>query len=383
MSTPTASDVQPSGSQAGDDASVAAVPKMPKVSRRALWLAAAVAAGGVVLILRAWEIYPFSDTIVRTDNAYVRGQMTVLSPQVSGYISAVLVKDFEYVKAAQVLVRIDDRIYRARVEQARAQLDNARAQLAMLEQTEAQNEANLAGKRAALVSASAEASRAASDLARAVDLADKGSVSLRERDQANATAELGRANVLKARADIAIAQEAVKATRVSRASLRAEVEAAEAALHLAQIDLDNTVVRAPVDGQVSEASARLGQYVTSGSQLLFLVPEARWVVANFKETQTGRMHVGQRARFTVDGLEDASVYGSIERIAPATGSEFSVLRSDNATGNFTKVVQRLPVRIAIDPGQEVAQRLRPGMSVVVEVDTAASVATHRGQRSGQ
>ena len=185
-----------------------------------------------------------------------------------------------------------------------------------------------------------------------------------------ATAELGRGNMLQAKANIAIAEETIKSTEVARATLQAKVKSAEAALGLARIDMDNTVVTAPAAGQVSEASVRQGQYVTAGSQLLFLVPDTRWVVANFKETQTAGIHVGQLARFTVDGLDGAEFQGHVERIAPATGSEFSVLRADNASGNFTKVVQRLPVRIAIEADQPDMERLRPGMSVIAKVDTS-------------
>ncbi len=345
-------------------------PKLARVSTRAMWLLGVAAVIGILLILRAWQFGPFSSCVVRTDNAYVRAHTTVLAPQVSGYISKVLVQDFDYVKAGHPLVHIDDRIYQEKVRQAQAQLEGARAQLANLDQTQAQNRADLGARRATLVSAQAEARRADADLARVLDLAEKGSVSVRERDQAQATAELGRGNVLKARADIAIAEESIKSAEVSRGGLQAQVKAAEAALGLATIDLDNTVVHAPVSGQVSEASVRPGQYVTSGSQLLFLVPETRWVVANFKETQTARMRVGQRASFTVDALGGAEIQGWVEQIAPATGSEFSVLRADNASGNFTKVVQRLPVRIAIERDQPLAQRLRPGMSVVAKVDTS-------------
>lgn len=348
------------------------VPKTIKPSRFAVIAMIFVAIAGIVLILWAWQLGPFATAVVRTDNAYVRGQITVLAPQINGYVTEVLVQDFEQVKAGQTLVRIDDRIYAERVHAAQAQLDNARAQLANADQTQAQNRANLGARRASLVAAEAEARRAQTDLARAEELTGKGSVSLRERDQARATAELAIASVRKARADIDIGEQAVKSTEVSRAGLEAQVKAAEAQLGLARIDLANTVISAPRDGQVSEATVRLGQYVTAGSQLLFLVPDTLWVVANFKETQTAHMQVGQPARFAVDALEGAELTGHIDRIAPATGSEFSVLRADNATGNFTKVVQRLPVRIAIDPGQPLAARLRPGMSVIAQVDTSQS-----------
>ncbi|QCP84059.1 HlyD family secretion protein [Alcaligenes faecalis] len=294
--------------------------------------------------------------------------MTVLAPQVSGYVSEVLVQDFERVQAGQPLVRIDERIYKEKLHQAQAQLDAALAELANLDQAQAQNRASLDARKAALVSAQAEARRSEADRNRARELANKGSISVRERDQAVATAELGRGNMLQAKANIAIAEETIKSTEVARATLQAKVKSAEAALGLARIDMDNTVVTAPAAGQISEASVRQGQYVTAGSQLLFLVPDTRWVVANFKETQTAGIHVGQVARFTVDGLDGTEFQGHVERIAPATGSEFSVLRADNASGNFTKVVQRLPVRIAIDADQPGMERLRPGMSVIAKVD---------------
>jgi multidrug resistance efflux pump len=140
---------------------------------------------------------------------------------------------------------------------------------------------------------------------------------------------------------------------------------------LAEIDLQNTRITAPEDGQLGEVGARLGQYVSAGTQLLTLVPERIWVVANFKETQLPGMSVGQPVTFTVDALNHAALNGRIERFSPAAGSEFSVIRTDNATGNFTKVAQRVPVRISIDPGQALADRLVPGMSVVVSVDTNA------------
>jgi len=151
--------------------------------------------------------------------------------------------------------------------------------------------------------------------------------------------------------------------------LVAWVAQARAALQLAEIDLENTRIHAPRDGHVGEVGVKLGQYVTPGTQLMALVPAQVWVVANFKEVQTSRMLEGQPARFTVDGLGDAELKGVVERISPATGSEFSVIRADNATGNFTKVPQRLPVRIAVDMNDPHAVRLRPGMSVIASVDT--------------
>lgn len=359
-------------------AATAAPPKKIKASPRSIAAMAVVAAAGIALIMWAWHLGPFNTARVSTDNAYVRGAITVLSPQVNGYVTEVLVKDYQYVKSGQELLRIDDRVYAQRVRQAEGQLANAAAQLNNAEQTQAQNAASTGSARANLAAAQAEEARARAEQARADELAERGSVSLNERDRVRTSARLASANVLKAQAEIEIAQQRTKATTVSRGGLEAQVRMAEAALALAKIDLANTVILAPRAGQVSEATVRRGQYVTAGSQLLFLVPDSLWVVANFKEGQTWRMRVGQPARFAVDAFEGASLTGRVEQIAPATGSEFSVLRPDNASGNFTKVVQRLPVRIAIDPSQELAARLRPGMSVTAEVDTGA--APREGER---
>jgi multidrug resistance efflux pump len=202
------------------------------------------------------------------------------------------------------------------------------------------------------------------------DLVTDGSVSQRERDQTLAALRQAQAAVQQANAARQIAQQDIRTVQVGRGGQRAGVSGAEAARRLAQIDLANTVIRAPESGRLSEVGVRVGQYVTAGSQLMFLVPPETWVIANFKEAQTARMTVGQPASFTVDGLANARLYGHIERISPAAGSEFAVLKADNATGNFTKVPQRIAVRIRVDPGQALIQRLRPGMSVQARVDTS-------------
>ncbi|GAA0439864.1 MULTISPECIES: HlyD family secretion protein [Sphingomonas] len=347
-------------------------PKTIKPRRFTVALMAGVAVVGVLLILAAWRIWPFTGTMVVTENSYVRGQITVMAPQVNGYVAEVLVRDFQHVKAGQPLLRIDDRIYRQQLEQAEGQLDAAEANLANAVQTIAQNEADIEARRADLLAAEAERDRAAADERRVDDLSERGSVSLRERDRIRATARASTADVMKARAAIRIAEETVKATRVSRLGLEAQVKTAKAQRDLARINLANTVIYAPKAGQLSEASVRQGQYVSAGSQLLFLVPESLWVIANYKETQTRNIRPGQVATFKVDALGDEQLTGRVEGFAPATGSEFSVLRPDNASGNFTKVVQRIPIRITIDPGQPLANRLRPGMSVVTRVETAGA-----------
>lgn len=357
-------------------------PKTIKPSRRSVLLMLLVAIVGVLAILYAWQLWPFSGRVAVTENAYVRGQITVLAPQVNGYVTEVLVQDFEQVAKGEPLVRIDDRQYRQLVEQRRAELAARRFDLENLEQTLASNQATLASRRAELSAAEAELQRALADEKRVNELAQRGSVSIRERDQIRASARAAAANVKQARAAIAIAEQTLKASEVSRGGLQAQVKIAESALKRAQIDLDNTVIEAPRDGQVSEVTVRQGQYVTAGSQLLYLVPEQLWVIANYKETQTYAMRPGQPVEIEVDALDGARLRGHVQRLAPATGSEFSVLRPDNATGNFTKVVQRVPVRISIDPDQPLAKRLRPGLSVVTHADTGASAAAERSTTDG-
>jgi multidrug resistance efflux pump len=339
-------------------------------SATALVVIVLVAVAGVLAVLAAWRLPPFVTPYESTDNAYVRGRTTVISPQVSGYVTAVLVRDFATVRAGEPLVRIDDRIYRQRVEQAQAQLDAQGATLANAAQSERSRAAALAAQDAVVANAAAQLMRAEADMNRVNDLVTDGSVSLRERDQTLAALRQAQAGVRQANAAREIARQDVRTVIVGRGGQEAGVSGAEAARRLAQIDLANTIIRAPETGRLSEVGVRLGQYVTAGSQLMFLVPPETWVIANFKEAQTARMAVGQPASFTVDGLADARLTGRVERLSPAAGSEFAVLKPDNATGNFTKVPQRIAVRIRIDPGQRLIDRLRPGMSVQARVDTS-------------
>lgn len=350
----------------------APVPKKwspPRPSHPVLVLLVIVIIAGIAAILYAWRLPPFTSGIQSTDNAYVRGQVTIVSPQVSGYVVAVPVQDFQTVAAGEALVRIDDRIYRQRVDQARANLAGQRAALANSAQAAASRRAGFGSQLAGVENARAQLQRAEADMARVNDLVRDGSVSFRERDQTLAGLRQAQAQLRQAQAAQSIAGQDIRTVEVSRGGLTAGVEAAQAALRLAEIDLSNTVVRAPAAGQLSEVGVRLGQYVTAGTQLLFLVPERLWVIANYKEAQTEGMAPGQHASFTVDALGGAALTGRVERLSPAAGSEFAVIRADNATGNFVKVPQRIAVRIAIDPGQPLARRLRPGKSVETRVDT--------------
>lgn len=328
---------------------------------------------GVFIILHSWHLWPFKSATVTTEDSYIRGQMIVIAPQVNGYITRLAVTDFQSVQKGQLLAQIDERIYRARVAQAQGKVDNAQALLNNVEQTLAQNRAQLSASQAQLSAYEAELKRATLDKNRINRLTENGAVSAREHDSVNAQYQLAQANILKGKADIQIAQERIHATEVSRESLKAQLEIAKAELQLAKIDLDNTQILAPQSGQISEATTRQGQYVSAGSQLMFLVPPTIWVVANYKETYTSQIRKGMKATLRIDALNHHAFTGTVTDIAPATGSEFSILRPDNASGNFTKVIQRLPIKIEFDANQPGLERLRPGMSVVTSIDTSQSV----------
>lgn len=345
----------------------------PPRSRSVTIAIVAIAVVAILAVLYAWQLPPFAGFSERTDNAYVRGRVTIISPQVSGYVTSVPVRDFAEVKAGQILATIDDRIYRARVAQAEANLAAQQASLANSTQAQRSREVATASQDAAIANARAQLVRAEADMRRADALIADGSISARERDQTRAALLAAQAGVRQAEAARAIGTQDVRTVLVGRGGLTAAVEGARAQLRLARIDLDNTVIRAPVAGQLSEIGVRSGAFVTAGTQLMFLVPHDVWVVANFKEAQTRDMRVGQGASFKVDALGGAKLTGHVENIAPAAGSEFAVLKPDNATGNFVKVAQRISVRIRIDPGQELARRLRPGMSVEAKIHTSGSL----------
>ncbi|RCX08265.1 multidrug resistance efflux pump [Extensimonas vulgaris] len=331
---------------------------------------ALIALLGVVVVLYAWELPPFTTPIESTENAQVRGQVTLISPQVSGYVVDVLVQDFQTVHRGDLLVQIDERIYRQRVAQGEAQVAAAKAALANFQQQRRSAEATIAQAKASVENAHAQALKAEADWSRIKALVADGSLSERERDQTFAAHAQAMAGVTQSEAALRIAQENLRTVEVNRGALEAAVANAQAALQLARIDLANTEIRAARDGRLGQVNVRVGAYVTAGTQLTALVPQPLWVIANMKETQMANVAVGQPAWFTVDALNHARLTGYVERISPAAGSEFSVIPPDNATGNFVKIAQRIPVRIAITPDQPLAERLRPGMSVVASINTA-------------
>lgn len=331
-----------------------------------------VALAGVLIVLYAWQLPPFSSVIESTENALVRGQVTIISPQLSGYVFEVPVQDFQFVKAGDLLVRLDDRIYKQHLDQSLAQLGVQKAALANNIQQRRSADATILQRQAALANTIAQANKSSADLRRNQALISDGSVSKRDLDVTRADNAQAVAAVAQAKAALEISRQDLQTVIVNRGSLEASVANAEAAIELARIDLSNTMVTAPRDGQLGQIGVRLGAYVNSGAQLMALVPDRLWIIANMKETQMADVRLGQPVTFSVDSLDDQKMQGRVQRISPATGSEFSLLPADNATGNFVKIAQRIPVRITVEPNQPLARRLRPGMSVVVSIDTSQS-----------
>ncbi|HEY0628702.1 MAG TPA: HlyD family secretion protein [Sphingomicrobium sp.] len=300
-----------------------------------------------------------------TDNAYVRGDVTPVGIKVAGLVGEVLVRDNQEVRAGDILFRLDDRDYRARVDEALAVLAARKAELAALDSRLARQRSAIFEARATLRSARAEADRSGRELARIEALRSKGWVTRARGDEALAASERALAGVSGAGAGVTGSTAEAGVIESQRPQLMAAVQAAEAALRLARIDLESTVVRAPADGRVAERQARKGQYVRPGTPLIALVSGDVWVVANFKETELRGMRAGERVSITVDALPGRTFDGRVDSLSPASGAQFALLPPDNATGNFTRIVQRIPIRISIGGGPAQRQDLRPGMSARV------------------
>lgn len=324
---------------------------------------------GVSLILYAWKLPPFTPTMQQTNNAFVKGQTTIISPQVSGYVTEVAVQDFASVETGDLLVKIDDRTFQQQLEQAQANIDVALTNRSSNAQDTGTSAAQIAAREADVYSAKVSVQSAREDVNRYQGLVAIGAVAQADVAHANAQLAKAQAAVQQAEANLQVAVEGSKKTTGSRASLDANIKNAEAAAKQAQINLDNTIIRAPEAGQLSQVSVKTGQYVTAGTQLMYIVPKGVWIIANFKETQVANMTIGEPATIHVDALGGIKFHGRVSNISPATGSEFSAGAANPATGNYIKIAQRIPVRIDLDQNQPELAQLRPGMSVSVDVDT--------------
>ena len=332
----------------------------------------------VLLVLVAaltwgWYWWRVARFIESTDDAYVQADISAVSPKVEGYVREVRVTDNQEVKAGDVLVVIDDRDFAARLDQARASRDAQRAALMMLETRRTWQTAVIDQAEASVSSAEAELLRAHLELVRQRDLAKADVASRQKFEAADADERKAEAGLVRARAALAAERDQLGVLEAERQQDDAKLQQAEAAVRLAQNDLDDTVIRAPIDGVVGNKGVQVGQLVKAGTLLLALVPLPQvYVVANFKETQLAGMRPGQKVTLSFDALPGETLRGYVESFAPASGALFSLLPPENATGNFTKIVQRVPVRIALAPDEKLRAQLRPGLSAFVEVDTRAA-----------
>jgi len=359
----------------------AATPVKPKrklPARGVLVLGAALVVGG-----GGYAYIHAAKAAATTDNAYVKTDVTVVAPRVRGHVVQVLVADNQPVKAGQVLVRLDSEEYAARVAAAEgdlavadAALLSAEAALARLATDEAVAAAQIRETESGIRAADAEVRRARADWGRYEALLKTGYAPRRDADRVETQAVAAVAAAERTRAELAVSHSRLAATSGRRGELaaavaqaRAQRARAAAALDLARQDQDHVVIRAPIDGVVGDRQANVGDYVQPGSRLLIVSPLDRlYVTANFKETQTARMLGGQAAKVKVDALPGVTLKAHVESFAPGTGSSFALLPFEPGVGNFTKIVQRVPVRLRFDPGQSGLAKLRPGLSAKVTVD---------------
>lgn len=356
-------------------AAAAAVEAPKKNGRKAIKRAVIAAAllAGVAFAgdfgYRYWTVGRFIES---TDDAYVKADYTTVAPKVAGYIKQVLVNDNDTVKAGQVLARIDDRDFQAALSQARADVKAAEAAVTNLDAQISLQQSIIAQARATLDASQASLTFAQSDADRASRLITNGAGTQSRAEQSQSLKDQAAAAVERDQAAVVAAENKVPVLQTQREQALAQRDRAVAAARQAELNLSYTDIVAAVDGTVGARSIRVGQYVTSGTQLMAVVPlHAVYVVANFKETQLTFVRPGQTVEIKVDSFPDVAIKGHVDSVSPASGLEFSLLPPDNATGNFTKIVQRIPVKIVIDD-ERLAGLLRSGMSVIPDIDTKAA-----------
>jgi membrane fusion protein, multidrug efflux system len=308
--------------------------------------------------------------LVATDDAYLQADTVIISPKVSGYIAAVPVTDNQPVRAGQVLARIDDRDYLTTLAAAKAEATAQQARIDNLLQQIDQQQLQIAEAQATVKADQAGLVFAQQNFARYTELSRTGAGTIQSAQQATATIQQRQADLDRDNVAVAAARKQVDVLTTQVAEARAMLAQKQAALRQAELNEGYTTITAPVDGTVGARTLRVGQYVQAGTQLMAVVPlQAVYVTANYKETELTNVRAGQPVTLEVDTFPGATVHGVVDSIAPASGQEFALLPPDNATGNFTKIVQRVPVKIMIDPHDPLLGQLRPGMSVEPTIDT--------------
>jgi membrane fusion protein (multidrug efflux system) len=326
--------------------------------------------GFIVLAALRWDAWVGGAVIQTTNDAYVRAELTRLSSRVAGEVLIVAANDFQRVKAGDLLVQIDPADYEAQVAQAEAGVTGAQAAFDNLDNQVELQYATIAQGEAQQVSALAQEVEARQEQERQQSLTQTESGTRQKLEQATAGYARAQADVRASRAVIAAQRHQLEVLSGTKKQRSADLQGAKATLAAARLKLGYTKIVAPFDGVVGERQVQAGDYVNIGSNLINVVPLPNvYVIANYKETQLTRVKPGQPVDVTVDSFPSERLHGRVERIAPASGSQFALLPPDNATGNFTKVVQRVPVRIRLDKGQPLLERLLPGMSVVTKIHT--------------
>ena len=317
-----------------------------------------------------WTVGRFQET---TDNAFLQADKVTVAPKVAGFVAAVFVTDNQPVKAGDVLATVDQRDYRIAIAEAQAELDKAQAQLEGYKAAVVQQEAQVESNKADVSNAEAGLTFATQEAKRYGDLLASGAGTSQRAQQTQSDLLQRTATLNKNRAALDAAEKQVTTYGALAKSAIAAIAGAQAKLDKAELDMSYTTIRAPIDGVVGDRSLRIGQLVQAGTGLLTIVPTGRdiYLVANFKETQLGDMSVGQSVEFTVDAFGGHVFHGRVDSFSPGTGAQFALLPPENATGNFTKVVQRVPVKITLADNDVLLSRLRPGLSVEATVVTRA------------
>jgi membrane fusion protein, multidrug efflux system len=342
---------------------------MRRIVKRGVAAAAGVAllAGVGAYGVYWWETGRFLEA---TDDAYLQADYTTIAPKVSGYIEAVQVEDNQSVKAGQVLARIDARDYRTALNQAEADVATGTAEIGNIEAQQQQQQSVVAEARAAILADQAALTFARQDAERQHDLMQKQVASVRQEQQTQAALQQQAAALQRDTAALAAAEQQVEVLKTARTKAAAQLLHYQAVEQQARLNLGYTTITAPVDGTVGARSLRVGQYVQAGTALMAVVPlHSVYVVGNFKETQLTDVRPGQPAEISIDTFPGRQLKGHVDSVAPASGLTFALLPPDNATGNFTKIVQRIPVKIVLDDDGTLAGLLRPGMSVEPTIDT--------------
>jgi membrane fusion protein (multidrug efflux system) len=326
----------------------------------------------VLVALLAWLAYYLTTGryLQQTNNAYLQADAVAVAPRINGYVTEVLVQDNQWVKAGAPLVKIDPRTYRATLDQAEAVIAVREADIAAASAGVEGNQSQLLQARTQLRAAEATLRFARAEVARFSPLAASGADTHEHLESVKHDLERAQAQYDAARAQISGAESQLQAGQAQLAQARAGLKQAQADAAQAEVAFEDTVLSARIDGRIGNKTAQVGQFVGAGTRLMTVVPlQSLYLSANFKETQLGRMRPGQPARIEVDALPGTTLHGTVESISPGTGSQFALLPPQNATGNFTKVVQRIPVRIRIEADARTRTILVPGMSVEVTVDT--------------